>query len=162
MYFQMRRDADQWFKDISGSFATKFDLYYLCLMAGFAARRKSELESASGTDILDYFPHEFRTRGSLIISLLISTELSVAGIDLNERDAVNRTISKLVTPDTTSKLADEGVRLMNRYASGGFEALIEHFDDRPRTIETFLRTYHSIIERLRSEVTASAMRSPDV
>jgi hypothetical protein len=155
VYFQLRRDADQWFKDISSSFSTKFDLYYLCLMAGFATRRKSEVESSAVTDTVDYFPREFKTRGSLLISLLISTELKLAGIDLNEREAVNRTISKLVSHDSPSRLSDEGVRLMNRYSNGGFEALIEHFDDRPRTIETFLRTYHPILARLRSDVGTS-------
>ena len=156
MYFQLRRDADQWFKEVAGAFDTKFDLFYLCLMAGFAARRKADVESASVTDTIDYYPKQFVGRGSLITALLISTELALAGIDLNERDAVNRTISRLVTPEGLSHLTDDGVRLMNRYASGGFEALIEHFEDRPRTIETFLRTYHSVITRLREEVPAVA------
>jgi hypothetical protein len=125
-------------------------------MAGFAARRKADVESAAVTDLIDYYPKQFLGRGSLITALLISTELSLAGIDLNERDAVNRTISRLVTPEGASHLTDEGARLMNRYANGGFEALIEHFEDRPRTIETFLRTYHSVIYTLREEVRAVA------
>jgi hypothetical protein len=125
-------------------------------MAGFAARRKADVESAAVTDLIDYYPKQFLGRGSLITALLISTELSLAGIDLNERDAVNRTISRLVTPEGSSHLTDEGARLMNRYANGGFEALIEHFEDRPRTIETFLRTYHSVIHTLREEVRAVA------
>ena len=156
MYFQLRRDAEQWFKDIASHFPLKLDLYYLCLMAGFAARRKSDVES--GTDVLDYFPQDYHSK-SLIVATLISTELAAAGIDVSEKDAVNRTISKLVTHDTQSKLTDEGMRLMNRYASGGFEMLMERFEDRPRTIETFLRTYRSVVEKARAELISSSAPS---
>lgn len=156
MYFQLRRDARQWYSDIESSFPTNFDLFYLNAMAGFAARRKSDVEPNLVTDLVDYFPKDFKSRGSLIISLLISTELTVAGINYDERDSVNRTIARLITPSAESHLTDDGTRLMNRYAHGGFEALVEQFEDRPRTIETFLRTYRNALTRLRAEATPTA------
>ena len=155
MYFQIRRDAERWYADIRSSFVTDFDLYYLNLMAGFAARRKSEVQSAEAKDTVDYFVSQYKTRANLIIALLISTELATAGINLEERDSVNRTIARLITPSAESHLTDEGTKLMNRYAHGGFEALLEYFDDRPRTIETFLRTYRIALSHLRANVTQS-------
>ena len=155
MYFQIRRDAEKWYADIRSSFATDFDLYYLNVMAGFAARRKSEVQSGEAKDTVDYFVSHYKTKSNLIIALLISTELATAGINLEERDSVNRTIARLITPSAESHLTDEGTKLMNRYAHGGFEALLEYFNDRPRTIETFLRTYRNALSHLRANVTQS-------
>lgn len=149
MYFQLSRGADQWFADISKHYATKFDLYYLCLVAGLAARRKEDPEDA--TDVIDYYPGEFKPRGRLLVALLINAELKNLGIDLQERDAVHRAIAKLVQPTSPSYLTDEGVRLLNKYAHGGFGALREHFADRPRAIETFLRKYSVCLAELQNE-----------
>jgi hypothetical protein len=39
-------------------------------------------------------------------------------------------------------LSDEGVREFNKYSHGGYEVLLDWFDDRPRALETFLRAFH--------------------
>jgi hypothetical protein len=148
LYFQLRKDTDKWFKGVAGHYATKFDLYYLCLMVGFAAHRKAKAESSEVTDLTDDYPKEFKSRGRLLVALLVNTELSSMGIDLDERDAVYREIARLIAPDSRSYLTDEGMRLMNQYAHGGFGALCEHFEDRPRTIETFIREYAGFIDEL--------------
>lgn len=148
MYFQLRKDADKWFKDVAPHYATKFDLYYLCLIVGFAARRKARAESNEVTDLTDDYPKEFKSRGRLLVALLVSTELSTMGIDLDERDAVYREISRIIATDSRSYLTDEGGRLMNQYAHGGFGALCERFEDRPRSIETFIREYSNFIDDL--------------
>lgn len=148
MYFQLRKDADKWFKGIAHHYPTKFDLYYLCLMVGFAARRKTKAESNEVTDLTDDFPKEFKSRGRLLIALLVNTELSFMGIDLDERDAVYQEISRLIATDSRAYLTDEGGRILNQYAHGGFGALVERFEDRPRSIETFIREYSKFIDEL--------------
>lgn len=148
MYFRLRRDADDWFKDISGHFTTKFDLYYLCLMCGFAANRRATLAANKATDITDSFPSEFREKGNLLVGILINSELVKSGIDLKERESVNKLIGRLVTPASQSYLTDDGVKAMNEYANAGFDILLEQFNDRPRTIETFVRRYSNIVPKL--------------
>ncbi len=148
MYFRLRHDTESWFKDISEHFPTKFDLYYLCLMCGFAANRRATVAANRATDITDNFPNEFKEKGHLIIGLLISAELKRSGIEVSEREHVYKLIERLVTPAGSSNLTDEGVKAMNEYANAGFDILLEEFDDRPRTIETFVRLFPKALEDL--------------
>lgn len=145
-YFQLSRDADKWFADISKHYVTKFDLYYLCLMVGFASGRKADPDNA--TDLIDNYPKEFKPVGRLLVALLLNAELKSSGIDLNERDAVYQVIGEIIDPGFPTLLSDEGVKLMNKYAQGGYEAMYEYFDDRPRAVETFARKYSNCIEEL--------------
>jgi hypothetical protein len=153
MYFQLRKDAEQWFKDIAKSYPTKFDLYYLCLMASFASggQKNSDISSNEVSDLVENFPGEFKSRGKLLVGLLIHTELRHLGIDLEDRDAVYKQVRRIVEPDSTSYMSNEGVRLMNQYAHGGFDLLCEHFADRPRAIETFIRKYARCISDLKQD-----------
>ena len=76
------------------------------------------------------FPSVFRSRGELLVGLLISTELSRMGIDLQERKSVYGTISELVIT-SPPYLSNEGIKRMNHYAHGGFDVLCERIDERP-------------------------------
>ncbi|HAG80006.1 MAG TPA: hypothetical protein DCL61_02290 [Cyanobacteria bacterium UBA12227] len=153
MDFQLRKDARKWFKDISSNYPILFDLYYLCLMAGFASGRKNlDIHSDDVDDLVENFPGEFRSRGRLLVGLLIHTEISRLGIDLDERDAVYRRVAELVEPNSPSYMSNEGVRLMNQYAHGGFDALCEYFGDRPRSIETFIRKYFRCVNDIKKNV----------
>lgn len=154
MYFQFRRDADRWFKDISSHYPTKFDLYYLCAIAGIAAGRKTTVESDQVTDLVEYYPGDFKTRGRLLVGLLLCAELESLGITLEEREEVYGRIRGLLDPNSQSCLNDEGVKLMNQYANGGFDALCEYFSDRPRTAETFVQMYTKCIRELMAKKSA--------
>jgi hypothetical protein len=148
MYFRLRKDAENWFKDVANSYPTKFDLYYLCLMVGLAAKRKGSASAGDATDMIDYFPGDFQARQSIVIGVLIARELAASGIGVSERESVHRIVSSMVTPKTPSYLTDAGVKLMNDYASGGYELLTERFEDRPRTVETFVRKYAALVREL--------------
>jgi hypothetical protein len=152
-YFQLSREAEKWFSDVRQPYSTKFDLYYLCLMAGLASGRKEE--PADAGDLIEYYPREFKHVGLLLVGLLINAELRASGIDLSERDAVYRVIGELVDSGSQSNLKDEGVKAMNKYAQGGFAALEEYFDDRPRAVETFVRKYSKCLEDLQKEQSPS-------
>jgi hypothetical protein len=148
MYFQLRRDADKWFAGIEKDYPTKFDLYYLCLMAGLASGRKTRADPTKVRDLVDDYPGEFRSRGRLLVGVLLHTELASLGIDLTDQKAVHHSIVGLVKHNAPALLNDEGMRLMNQYANGGFEALCEWFEDRPRSTETFLRQYRQCVQEL--------------
>lgn len=152
MYFQLRRDADEWFESVGESFQTKWDRFYLCLMAGFASGKSITFDASAVTDLVDYYPDEFKTRGRLLVGLLLTTDLAAHGIALTERDSVYRHIAKLVRSDSPSDLTDDGVKLMNQYAYYGYEKIREYWQgDKLQTIEGFLRKYYQFIKQLAAQ-----------
>ncbi|MEX2258528.1 MAG: hypothetical protein WD672_07445 [Woeseia sp.] len=146
MAFRLRRDARRWFQDISADFDVDFDMYYLCLLAGLAAGgRRSEVRTTDTTELVDYFPGPYKEKGRVIIALFLATEIERIGIAKSDREAVHKQIRELVDPRTPSQLSDQGRKMMNAISSGGFELLTEQFDDRPRSIESFLVRFNGLI-----------------
>jgi len=142
MRFQIREDARKWFSDIKGNgFDLDFDSYYFCLMAGIATGRKDDAAGREVAEFIDYFPGRYSDRGRLLVALFLSKELRVYGIEMGEKRAVNSLITSLTNPESQNYLSDEGMREFNRYAHGGFDVLQEWFEDRPRSLETFLRMF---------------------
>lgn len=141
--FRLRLDARQWFKDLrdQGVFKIDFDAFYFCFIAGVTTRRKETVPLERTSELVAYFPDKYASRGKLLVGLFLKSELELLGVSMHERHEVHSTIAKLVMPGAPNFLSDEGVREFNRYAHGGYEQLIEWFDDRPRSLETFLRTY---------------------
>ncbi len=155
MGFELRQDAKRWFKafdkDIKQKNIILFDLYYFCLIPGFVTRRRNiEIHSDDVEEMTRNFPGVFSSRGELLVGLLINTELSRMGIDLNERTSVYRTISELVIT-SPPYLSNEGIKRMNQYAHGGFDVLCERMDERPRSMETFVRKYYRFIQDLKQD-----------
>lgn len=144
MHLQMNPEMKKWFTEISNYYPTDFDLYYLCFVAGVATRRKERPPKAN--DFIDYYPGDFTMRGRLLVGILLATELEELGIELSEREAVRRNVRGLVESNGIM-LSKEGAKLMNHYAYGGWLSLSEHFDDKPRTIETFVRLYAGFIQQ---------------
>ena len=143
MSFRINGEAKEWFKNIRPEMEYDFDYYYLCLMAALAKKEKSDRDTpqAETSEITQDFPGEYRTRGRVIIALLIKTELEMMGINLTERNELNEHIHKLVNPLSPNGLSNEGERLMNRYANRGFEILKEWFENKPIELEVFLPLY---------------------
>jgi len=141
--FRLRRDAREWFRDIRPAMSLDFDVYHLCFMAGLAARRKGEASQAETTELVDAFPGAYRPKGRLLVAAFLARELRELGVSTQDRAALHTAIHRLVDPLAPSHLSDEGMRQFNQYSYGGFDAITEWFDDRPRVIETFLPTYHS-------------------
>lgn len=148
--FRLRTDAEAWFKEIEKSphIPAKFDLYYFCLMAGFASSRTNEapLTGSGSKEFVDYFIDDYKPASHLLIGLLVISEMKYRGIDVGEKPAVRALFKELV--DATNgnhHLTDEGMKRMNSYASGGFEYLSERRDSKPYTPEEFLRDYVQLL-----------------
>lgn len=140
--FRIREDARTWFKDLrEKSFKTDFDSFYFCLMAGIASKRKQTVPLDSTAELVAYFPDRYSGRGKLLIALFLTCELRQLGVTMSEKRAVHSAIAQLVSPEAPNFLSDDGVREFNKYAHGGYEVLLEWFDDRPRSLETFLRIF---------------------
>lgn len=148
-YFRLRTDAQNWFSEIADKppFRTKFDIYYLCLLAGIASGRAVELSGAANpaTDVYEKYPEDFRPAGRLIIGLLVTAELKKSGIDVSEKAQVRALFKRLVDSETPNNLTDMGMRRLNSYASGGYEFLAEQRDMKPYTAEEFIQSYTALI-----------------
>lgn len=147
MPFRLRRDARDWFRDIRPAMALDFDVYYLCFMAGLAARRKVDVGQAETTELVDAFPGAYRQRGRLLVTAFLSRELRELGVSTDDRISLHSAIHELVDPLSSSHLREEGLRQFNRYSYGGFDVITEWYQARPRAIETFLPTYKAQLRK---------------
>lgn len=146
MPFRLRRDARRWFQDISGNFEVDFDMYYFCLIAGLAAGgHRIEIKASETTELVDSFPGPYKEKGRIIVALFLATEISRMRIPKDDREAVYKQIRELVDPRTPAQLSETGMRLLNEISYGGFDLLTESFDDRPRSMETFLIQYNRFL-----------------
>ena len=148
MAFRLRADAEKWFSEVDGKdpVKTKFDLYYFCLLAGFASGRYADTarQDISTREIVQDFTLDYRPFARLLIGLLLVSELTRSGIDLTERKAVRAVLKQLVHPSGTG-LSDVGFRAMNAYASGGYEFLAESREQKPGSPEEFLQDFSDLI-----------------
>lgn len=141
MDFAIRKDARHWFRDIRTDLALDFDAFYFCFMAGIAMGRKKNVVPDQTAALVDNFPGPYKNRGRLLVALFLNRELDCLGVTMSEKKAVHAAIAKLVDPYATNYLNDDGIREFNQYAHGGYDVLLDWFDDRPRSLETFLRGF---------------------
>jgi len=150
--FRLRNKAKEWFKKLSLSKSPDFDAYYFCLMAGLTAGTTDPNVSTSTTsELVEYFPDRYGKDRELIIAYFLSRELRKLRVELSEREALNRTVSSLVDPQSNSRLSEEGVKRMNEYAAGGYDVLLQHFDSPPQHLETFLIQFITTLRTLDTE-----------
>lgn len=146
MPFRLRKDAKEWFKTIADDLSLDFDIYYFCLMAGLATGRKAFPGANDATDLAQDFPGEYRSRGRIIVALLLTRELRILGVKFEERTTLHKEIGKLIDPLSSTHLSAPGMDEINHYAAGGFDVLTDWFDDRPRHLETFLPQFQRYLK----------------
>lgn len=150
MAFRLREDAERWFSEIDGRgpIKTKFDLFYFCLMAGFAAGRYEDIsqDHIYTREIVDYFIEPYKKSKNLIIGLLVITELKKRGVSMSEKNSVREVLVKLVTSSSSTGLTESGLRAINSYASGGFEVISESRDVKPYMPAEWLRDISRIMQ----------------
>lgn len=150
-YFRLRTDAQAWFSKIidKAPFRTKFDVYYLCLLAGLANERATELSGPGNqaTDLVEKFVSDYRPASRLVIGLLITVELRKNGIEINEKKQVRTLIKRLIDSESPNTLTDMGMKRLNAYASGGYDFLAEQRDVKPYNAEEFLQGFMPLIEK---------------
>lgn len=151
MDFLLRKDARDWFSPIRDDLvapqgvpnARDFDAFYFCFIAGIVAGQKARLPVGDERiDIVENFPGPYGGRGRLLVSVFLSYELEYLGVTMGEREIVHTQIARLVDPTAPSYLTDQGVQEFSRYASGGFDVLLDWFDEsRPGSLSSFLQIF---------------------
>lgn len=154
--FRVREDARTWFKELrerERTFRTDFDTFYFCFMAGIAARKKRAMPNEKTAELVSYFPDRYQGRGKLLIALFLTRELKELGLQAGERHAVHQAVAQLVSSESSNNLTGKGVNEFNKYAHAGFDVLLDWFDDKPRSLETFVRAFK---RKLDAELAKSA------
>ena len=148
--FRLRRDADHWFRHIGDEkpFSTKFDVYYLCFILGLAAGRRSSptTGSSDAPGFVDSFTREHKPHERLIAGIVLIEHLKHMGLSIEDRRDVNRIVAEIFGSEG---LSSDGVALLNQYASGGFDFLLERYgNEPPRSIEEFLPRFVNLISAI--------------
>ena len=146
MTFRINREADQWFGNIKKKMDYDLDYYYLCLMIGFAANKKEEVDNA--VDKIDYYPSKYNGSDKLITACMLMMESEKMGIDLSKRDSAIRNLDKYLEAKSPTDLSkDIGFKTMNEYASGGFDYLRQKFKKPPNFLGEFLIEYINLFRK---------------
>jgi len=137
-------ESRDWFKKLD--FSIRMYDYYFCLMLGLVKKRKaSDEEMVNSEEFVEYFPEPFGSGKNKIISLFLETELSLLGIDLSNREAVQKILTEYITPNSLTWLTKKGLSEMDKYCAGGFEILRDEFDDRPASKYAFFLNFERLI-----------------
>jgi hypothetical protein len=149
MAFRLAKKASNWFRHIrnDNGFEMEFDSYYFCLIAGLHSGKNPGLSNSDSSEIVQNFPQAYRANRHLILALFLNAELKNLGISLVERSALNKQLTELINPISTTGLSDEGMKALNRYAYGGFLVLQDHFPEPPRSLDGFLVGYYQFLNR---------------
>lgn len=143
--FRILKDAKPWFKHLyskEDGLSLEFDAYYFCLMAGLASgKKRAELSTNETAELVQHFPGRYKEKGKIIVSLFLARYLSSLGVTLTDKKTAHNQISKLINPTSPNYLSDEGMKELNKYAAAGYDEIISWFEDKPRTLESFLRTF---------------------
>lgn len=146
--FRLRLAARDWFSELRNTkaFRVDFDIFYFCFMAGLASGQTLAVPQSETAELVDYFPDRYTGRGKILVGMFLARELRELGVELTQKEAVNSAISRLIDPHARNYLSDEGVRQFNSYSNGGYDVLIDWFDDKPRNLDTFLRAFKRYID----------------
>ena len=128
MAFRLRNDAEKMLKHLlveKSVVKTMFDLYYLCFMVGLACGRTNPDDIKGVAPFIQNFPEDYQSVQDLLVGLLVMSEIRKNSIDLSNKTQVRSEISRLIHPSTSTGLTSDGHALMNAYASGGFDFMLE-------------------------------------
>ena len=148
MSFRLREDTERWFKEIKEQhpFKLKWDIYYYCLLIGLSYFRRSTLSNLRAEEFYKSFADDYKPAQNLIVGLLIHAETVKLGIDLSDKDGVRSVVRQILDASTPTGLSDEGARLMNEYASGGFDVILENKIPPPYSATEFFQSYKQLVD----------------
>jgi len=144
MAFRLSKDHRSWFQGISKEFKIKLDMYYLCLMMGIAANKKSEMPDAG--ELLDYWADKYSDYSNFIIGLILFVEAKNTGIDINDKELTSQHLDCFINPNSVSKLSlEKGFKEANRYANGGCDIMMASIP-KPNLLGEFLVKYQEVLK----------------
>lgn len=117
-----------------------FDAYYCCLLVGLDGERHGRAEDLEKDDFAKVYPEAYRGQAELIAGLLVDAELRRQEIGPEDRQSIEAEMVRLLDLKSSSRLSEDGDRLLDLYAATGFER-IEAALAAPDNLEDFLVAY---------------------
>lgn len=144
--FRRSEQVDKWFGSISGKgpFSTRFDEWYVCMLAGLMNGKMATPPDAK--DLIGDFTADYQPSRRIILGLLVVAEMKRHEISGSDRDDIQKLLDTLIDPDSQSKLTDEGFDRLNKYSYGGFCFLQESYPEKPSSPEDFLQYFCNKLE----------------
>jgi hypothetical protein len=154
MSFFRRPEMDAWFSHLhkENALEIQFDNYYLCLMMGFATLRDDQLDG--GNELIRHFPGQYAGVSKLIIGLLLIAETQKLGKELTNKRDVEFLVNQYLDVSGSGSMNDAGFGRVNDYANGGFNYLVEAYQDKPYHADAFFAWYSA---QLQTVTTASSL-----
>lgn len=148
MGFKLPKQARNYFKYIdelgTNRFKYLFDKYYLCLMLGLDYGMPGKEDEVEKEDFIDRYPEQYVDKGDLILGLLISTEMERKGINVEDRASLEKLMLGLIDINSSTKLSEKGMELLNLYAARGMSIISEKIP-KTKELEVFLVHYYKLI-----------------
>jgi hypothetical protein len=92
-------------------------------MLGIARLKFPKFES--GNELTRSFPNEYYKQRYHVIGLLFEAEIRRTGIDVKDRNALEKFMLRMVSIDNPTHLSEEGENYLNRYAEGGYQIIMD-------------------------------------
>lgn len=156
MAFRLREDARKWFESFvpkkNATLRTQFDYYYLCAMIGFLTNERSEPNQNGHTakEIVNDFTSDYDSTKYSIVGLLVGKQLNYRHKGLFDRSVVHQEIERLMNSAGSPALSADGQRILDRWASGGFDVIFREINPRPQNERQFFLAYLNLVATKRS------------
>jgi hypothetical protein len=152
--FKLHAGAEKWGKTllrqgfrkdssdaVANPIKTQFDLFYLFFLVGVLAGRQPE-GVVEYKDIIRTYPEAYTEYRYIMAGLLLATELAVAGVPIDRKQAQRKVID-LLRSDTATFLSPDAVEVMNGYAAGGFQLVQDRLPIAPGEPHDFLLWFYN-------------------
>ena len=126
---------------------TLFDGYYLCALIGLGQGKLNDNPNLESSAFVDNYPSDFAESGDYIAGLLICAEIKRKGIPVNDANALEKLMTKIVESQSRTRLSFEGEELLSKYADRGIDVIQEKMAGVHTTLEDFFQDYFDCWER---------------
>lgn len=126
---------------------TLFDGYYLCALIGLGQGKFNDTPNLESGAFVDNYPTDFAESGDYIAGLLICAEIKRKGIPINDANALEKLMTKIVESQSRTRLSSEGEELLSKYADRGIDVIQEKMAGVHTTLEDFFQDYFDCWER---------------
>jgi hypothetical protein len=126
---------------VANPIKTQFDLFYLFFLVGVLAGRQPQGD-VEYKDIVRTYPEAYTEYRYIMAGLLLATELAVAGVPIDRKQAQRKVID-LLRSDSATFLSSDAIEVMNGYAAGGFQLVQERLPVAPGEPHDFLLWFHN-------------------
>ena len=130
---------------VGGEQMILFDGFYACLLLGILHTGLGKPETVDETDTFPAgYPNTFKSFREYIAALLVQAELRRTSTEDYGQNEYERAISKLLQVDAPTGLSEDGIKLANLYAAGGFAFLATSMRPKPANAVNFLLRFHDL------------------